>query len=102
MDSKILLGKILQKFSDQKVSKVGQYNSFAYIRETNKAVHVTRENGKDTTVPFSKILTAIDAFKENPDLYFEGPGKLRDFGITHVNSPVWSLLHLLTIEEYKK
>lgn len=102
MDSKILLGKILQKFSDQKVSKVEGYNSFRYIRETNKAVHVTREDGKNTTVPFSKIIIAIDAFKENPELYLEGPGKLRDFGITHVNSPVWSLLHLLSIEEYKK
>lgn len=102
MDSKILLGKILQKFSDQKISKVEEYNAFEYIRETNNAVSVTREDGKDTTVLFSKIIIAIDAFKENPELYFEGPGKLRDFGITHVNSPVWSLLHLLTIEEYKK
>lgn len=102
MDSKILLDKILQKFSDKKVSKVGQYNSFGYIRETNKAVHVTREDGKDTAVPFSKIIIAIDAFKENPELYLDGPGKLRDFGITHINSPIWSMLHLISVEEYQK
>lgn len=102
MDSKIILGKILQKFCDMKVSQVNGYNRFCYIRETNNAIYVTREKGKDTKIPFKKILIAIDAYKENPSSYDFGPNELRSFGITHLNSPIWSLLHLLPVENYSR
>lgn len=101
MDSKILLGKILQRFFDLKTAKVDNYNSFGYVRETDSSVIVTREAGADTPIPFSKILKAIDAYKLNTQLYYEGPTVLRQFGITHTTSPVWSLLHLLEVGEYK-
>jgi len=100
MDSKILLGKILQRFSDKRVVKIEDYNSFGYLKETGNAVFVSREAGQDTRVPFDKILTGIEAYQANPDLYNSGPAELRSFGITHVTSPVWSLLHLLTMQEY--
>ncbi len=100
MDSKILLGKILQRFSDKKTAQVEGYNGFGYIRETESAVLVTREAGEDTPVPFSKILKGIDAYKSDTSLYHSGPTALRDFRITHVTSPVWALLHLLSEEEY--
>lgn len=100
MDSKILLGKILQRFSDKKVCQVEGYNSFGYIRETNNSVYVTRENGQDTPIPFKKIIIGIEACQKNLSLYNLGPGELREYGITHINSPIWSLLHLLKEEEY--
>ena len=102
MDSKILLGKILQRFSDIGKSKVEGFNSFGYIRETNNSVYVSRENGEDTRIQFEKILIGIEAFKTKSELYNEGPSALRDFGITHVTSPIWSMLHLLSLEDYKK
>lgn len=100
MDSKILLGKILQRFADKKTAKVEGYNKFRYIRETKKSVYVTREAGQDTPISLSKILTGIEAYQKHINLYDEGPAALRAFGITHVSSPVWSLLHLLEKEEY--
>ncbi len=100
VDARILLGKILQRFQDRSVSQVVGYNRFGYVRETNKAVIVTREDGKDTPIPFSKMIIGIEAYQNNPDLYLEGPNVLRDFGITRVNSPVWSLLHLLDKSDY--
>ncbi len=66
MDSKILLGKILQRFSDIKTVKVEGYNSFGYIRETNNAVFVTREAGGNTRIQFEKILLGIESYKLNP------------------------------------
>lgn len=102
MDSKILLGKILQRFSDTGVSKVEGYTRFTYIKETNKAVHVTREKGKNTVIPFDKILKGIEAYQDNSDLFDEGPAALQKFGISHVTSPVWSLLHLLPVKEYDR
>ena len=101
MDSKILLGKILQRFKDKTFAKVDGYNSFGYIRETDKAVFVTREAGEDTPIPFVKILKGIDAYKSNTTLHQTTPTALRDFGITHVTSPVFALLHLLNEEDYK-
>ena len=101
MDSKILLGKILQRFADQGFCEVEGYNSFEYLRETNSTVYVGREQGLDTIIPFQKIIVGIDAFKSNPGLYNSGPSALRDFGITHITSPIWSLLHLLSSDDYK-
>ena len=102
MDSKILLGKILQRFSDIGDCQVGGFNKFGYIRETNNAVYVSREKGKDTPIQFQKIIHGIEAFQSNLELYNEGPSALRKFGITHVTSPIWSLLHLLSVEDFKK
>lgn len=101
MDSKILLGKILQRFYDTKTSQVDGYNAFGYIKHSDTAVYVTRENGKDTRVPYEKILIGIEGYQKQPSLYHQGPGAVRELGITHVNSPVWSLLHLLDAKEYQ-
>lgn len=101
MDSKILLGKILQRFKDKAIAKVEGYNSFGYIRETENSVLITRETGEDTPVPFDKILNGIDAYKANSSLFQTTPTALREFGITHVTSPVFALLHLLEEEDFK-
>lgn len=100
MDSKILLSEILQRFKDQKKSQVEGYKSFGYIRETENQLRVSREDGQDTWVSFKKILIAIKGYQENPNLYDEGPSALKELGITHVNSPIWSILHLLSKDEY--
>ena len=102
MDSKILFGKILQRFADRKVAKVSGYNEFGDLKETDSQVYVSREGGQDTPVPFTKILLGIEVYQNDPDLYDLGPSALRDFGITHVTSPAWSMLHLLEKEEHQK
>jgi hypothetical protein len=101
MDSKILLGKILQRFKDLKISQVEGYKTFGYISETNSSVKVTRETGEDTPIPFSKLIIGIEAYQSNPELYDSIPKSLREFGITHFTSPIWSLLHLLNKEDYR-
>lgn len=100
MDSKILLGKILQRFKDKGTSNVKGYNHFGYIRETENAIVVTREKGKDTSIPFAKLLLGIEAYKENPSLYKSTPTDLRKFGLTHITSPIFALLHLLDEEDF--
>ncbi len=100
MHSEILLGKILQRFKDHGKAQVEGYNSFGYIRETENAVIVSREDGMDTSIPFSTILEGIEAFKSDISLYHKTPTLLRHLGISHVTSPVWALLHLLSEQEY--
>lgn len=101
MDSKILLGRILQRFIDLQIAQVAGYNSFGFIKLNKTSVIVSRENGKDTIVPFAKIIVGIEAYQETPSLYDEGPTALKTFGITHVTSPVFALLHLLTMDDYR-
>ena len=100
MDSKIILGKILQRFSDQSCSQVSGYNSFGYLHETDNAVYVSREKGDDSSIPFKKLQLAIEGYQKNPELYNSGPKELRKLGLTHITSPIYSLLHLLPKESY--
>lgn len=100
MDSNILLKKILLRFSERKIAQVQGYNKFEYISENGGSVFIGREKGKDTPVPYSKILIAIEAYQKNYDLHDLGPSALRFFGITHVTSPIYAMLHLLEKEEY--
>jgi hypothetical protein len=100
MESKILLGRILQKFIDKGYAQVSGYNRFGFIKFSNNAVLVTRENGGDTPVSFSKIVKGIEAYQSNSSLYDSNPTELRDSCITHVTSPIFALLHLLEKEDY--
>lgn len=101
MDSKILLGRILQKLIDKGYSQVEFYNRFTYIKHTNRYVEVGREKGANTKIYFEKILIVIEAYLNSPEDYNKGPSFTRKYGITHVNSPVWTLAHLLEKKDYE-
>ena len=45
-------------------------------------------------------MAEIEAVKKDVTVYVDGPDRLREFGITHINSPVWALLHLLDFDEF--
>lgn len=101
MDSRILLGRILQRFEDRGVAGDGKLNSFKYIRETESSVIVQREKRTQAVVPHKKILYAIEYYKRNQSAYSKGPAELRKAGITHVTSPIYALIHLLKAESFK-
>jgi hypothetical protein len=100
MDAKIILGRILQRLIDQGHAQVFPLNFFGFIEIKSNSVLVSRENGLDTSIPFSRLELAIKIFQQNPELYSSGPNALRPFGITHLNSPIYALLHLLPYECY--
>ena len=93
--------ELLQKFEDTGVAQVEGYNSFGFIRRTDNGFYISREAGEDTYIPNKKLDQAIDAVRQDPSVYSGGPSKLRFFGITHVNSPLWAVLHLIPLNEYK-
>ena len=100
MNSDEILAKILHKFRDTQFSQVPGYKRFGYIRETDSVVVVSRQDGEDTRIPFSKIKQGIEAVKDDITLYDDGPNSLRKYGITHINSPIWSLLRLVPKSDY--
>ena len=98
MDSKIILGRLLQRFIDEKSSQYMDYNKFGLIEVKANSIIVSRENGSDTPIPFKKLVSAIEAYQNSPDLYDTGPSSLRNIGLTHITSPIHSILHLLPKE----
>lgn len=100
MESKIVLGRILQRLIDLQFAQVEGYNRFGLIGLESNKIIVSRENGKDTPIPFAKIIKGIEAYQQRPELYEEGAIALRAFGIIHITSPVFALLHLLKQSDY--
>jgi len=100
MDSKILLGRIIKKLIDQHYSQFADYNRFDFVELKKTSIVVKRENGGNAFLSFNVLLTAIDVYQANTEKYDKGPSELRTDGITHVTSPIFSLLHLLPKESY--
>ena len=63
-DNYKILQKMLEAFRNNGYAQVKGYNRFGYLKETDKAVFVSRETGKDTRVPFDKILLGIEALQD--------------------------------------
>ena len=99
MDANNIIKEIANRLKNQGYCQVGGYNRFIYIHETDKAVILLREKGTETRIPYSKLAQAVEAVRIDPAIYQNGPSGLRRHGITHITSPVWSLLHLLTLTE---
>jgi hypothetical protein len=93
--------KILHSLERHQFAQVAGYNKFGFVKRGESHVVVSRENGKDTRIPFSKIAESVSAVRRDPKVYSEGPSRLRQHGITHITSPLWALLHLLTLEELR-
>ena len=100
MEALKILETIQREFKANGYVQVSGYNRFGYIGETPKAFVISREAGKDTRISFSKILQGIEAVQDDTNVYDAGPSALRDYGITHITSPIWSLLHLAPKSDY--
>jgi len=95
-----IFNEILLKLKKQGYTQYENYNKFEYEEETTVAIFLKREKGTEVRISKEDLKLVIKEFIKDPKLYFGGPSSLRDLGITHVNSPVHSLLHLLPKSSY--
>lgn len=94
-----LVKEIINRLKRQGHCQVEGYNKFVYIRETDESIFLSREKGTEALIPHSKIARAIEVVQNDPAIYDKGPSGLREHITTHIHSPLWSLLHLLTLNE---
>jgi hypothetical protein len=94
-----LVQLINSRFESSGFAQVEGYNRFGFVRVTNASIIVLREKGTEARIPLKKIGVALTAVRSDHSVYTSGPDALRKHGITHVNSPVWSLIHLLSLSE---
>ncbi len=72
---------------------------FTYVERTAAALTVMRRNGNTVRIPKTTLAAALEGVRGNHGLYIDGPGSLRDVGITHITSPTYALLRLLPLNE---
>lgn len=99
--SNVVLAKIINNFKKQKIAQVQGYNQFKYIRETGSTRIIQRENGSEAKVPFPKLIIAIEGVQKSSTFYNAGSSGLRELGLNHVTSPIWAMLYLIDISQYK-
>jgi len=95
----IVVEELIFRFKMKRVAKVDGYNEFKLVKQQGNNLIVTREKGKETEIPKSRISKAIEFVRKDPTIYDRGPGALHGTGVTHITSPVWTILHLMTLEE---
>lgn len=95
----VVVEDIVRAFRKERIAQVPGYAPFAWLRRTDEAILVERQNGKEARISFSVLRLAIEAVREDQTVYLGGPGRLRECGITHVNSPTWALLRLLPLNK---
>lgn len=100
MESKIIFGRLLQRIIDQGYAQVNGYNCFEYVKHTDSFVTILRENGQEALIPFKKLLIGIEGYQSSPSDYNTGPTALCKYGLTHITSPIFSILHLLDQSDY--
>ncbi len=94
-----VVSEIILTIEKHGIAQVPGYNAFRFVRTTPSAVIVLRENGNETVVPRASIERAIEQVRIDYTVYIDGPGRLRDVGLTHVTSPIWALLRLLPLND---
>lgn len=60
MDSKIVLGRIIQILIEKKFSKYKRYSKFGFVNLKKNSVIISREKGIDTPILFTKLIKGID------------------------------------------
>jgi hypothetical protein len=79
--------------------QVPGFVSFKFAGRSGGSIRLIRRNGNETTIPYSTICKAIEAVRSDHSVYLGGPLRLREYGITHVNSPTWALVRVLPLNK---
>ena len=98
--SKDVVARIIERFKANGIAQAPGLSPFYHVPATSeKAIRVRRQNGNEVEIPLSRLVTAIDAVRNDVTVYSRGPNQLRRFGIAGVNSVIYALLHLVSYEE---
>jgi hypothetical protein len=90
---------ILATLREHRIARVPGYAPFRYRGTAGASIRVERQNGNEARIPFSILARAIEAVRADPTVYLGGPARLREFGITHINSPTFALIRVLPLNK---
>jgi hypothetical protein len=90
--------EIIRNFKVKRYAK-GPRNEFGFIRDDGIKIVVSRENGEDTPITREYIAQAVAAVRKDPSIYILGPSSLKPYIKRRIQSPLWALLHLVSLNE---
>lgn len=96
-----ILNKIITQLKLQGKAK-GRQNDFLLKEVQKNKIVLVRANGKDVDIPLSTLKKAIQVCVNDTEFYNGGLNAIEEIGITHIQSPVWALIHLVEKREYMK
>ena len=91
--------EVLGDFESAGYAEVPGYARFGFHKRTDSRVVVMRRNGNTAAVPNRILAKAIEAVRKDQSVYRDGPSRLREFGITHIESPTWAILHAVPLSK---
>lgn len=89
---------IIQRFV-AKGSAQGVRNVFKFVETVSGGVHVLRECGTIWLIRKEQIEQAVNAVRQEPAIYSTGPSRLKPYITGRVQSPLWAMLHLVSLDE---
>jgi len=90
--------KMLSRFVEQGGAQ-GKRNYFGFAGNADDGVSVLRANGKKYDVKREFIVQAVEAVRKDPAIYNAGPTRLKPYINRWIYSPLWAMLHLMTLDE---
>lgn len=98
-DHRRVLDDIVEALEAERTAQVPGLVPFKFLERQGDSVVLQRRNGNKTLVRLSTLSKAIDAVRGDHSVYIGGPGRLREFGITHINSPTYALIRVLPLNK---
>jgi hypothetical protein len=90
---------LVARFRQRREAHVAGYDKITFHQRVGNILYVTRGNRNDDAVPAIRIMRAVELVRRNPKLYANGPGVSHTSGAGHITDVVWSILHLMTLEQ---
>lgn len=98
MEASQVADVIIKRFIEKGKAQ-GSRNYFGYVDSYPVGIIVSREKGQNTKIPKSTLNEAIEAVRQKPSIYYDGPSALRPYITKRIQSPLWALLRLASLDE---
>lgn len=98
MEASQVADVIIKRFIEKGKAQ-GSRNYFGYMDSYPDGINVSREKGQDTKISKSCLIEAIEAVRKDPSIYDKGPAALRPYITKRIQSPLWALLRLASLDE---
>lgn len=89
---------IISRYKDIRFAQ-GARNRFELIKVELERIHIKRKKGTIWPIKKEQIVRAVEAVRQDPTIYGAGPAKLKPYINERVQSPLWAMLHLLSLDE---
>jgi hypothetical protein len=90
---------LVTRFRVRREAQVAGYDKIVFHQRVGNMLYVTRGDRSDAAIPAIRIMRAVELVRRNPQLYANGPGISHSSGAGHISDVVWSILHLMTLEQ---